>query len=142
MCDYSLHAVASRPAEVGDHLITSKFSNTFTHGFALEGQPDVAVCLLPGTEVAFCEEAKRRGFWRAKSMGQKTAIFRKVDELNPYSFHDALEFADGQIILLTQLCENQRAIVLQLPALPTSKSKRERVAPVRVDAHLKALGVG
>jgi hypothetical protein len=30
--------------------------------------------------------------------------------------HDALEFPDGQVVLLTRLCEGQVATVLQLPA--------------------------
>jgi len=34
-------------------------------------------------------------------------------------FHDALEFADGQIVLLTRLKKGQHATVLQLPALPS-----------------------
>ena len=53
MCDYSLHDVASRAALVGDKLVTTKFSNSSTRGFAATGEPNVAVCLLPGTEVAF-----------------------------------------------------------------------------------------
>ena len=50
MCDYSLHHVASRPAKVGDKLLTSKFFNTPTGGFAAEDDANVAVCLLAGTE--------------------------------------------------------------------------------------------
>jgi len=53
MCDYSLHHVASRPAKVGDKLVTTQFNNSITRGFAAVGEPNVAVCLLPGTEVAF-----------------------------------------------------------------------------------------
>ena len=53
MCDYSLHLVASRAAKVGDELVTTKFDNSFTRGFAAIGEPNVAVCLLPGTEVGF-----------------------------------------------------------------------------------------
>ena len=30
MCDYSLHAVASRPAEVGEELVTTRFRGTST----------------------------------------------------------------------------------------------------------------
>jgi hypothetical protein len=30
--------------------------------------------------------------------------------------HDALEFSDGQVVLVTRLCAGQRATVLQLPA--------------------------
>jgi hypothetical protein len=53
MCDYSLHLVASRPAKVGDKLVSTNFANSMTRGFAAVGEPTVAVCLLPGTEVAF-----------------------------------------------------------------------------------------
>jgi len=53
MCDYSLHSVASRPAKVGDRLVSTHFGNSITRGFAAVGEPGVAVCLLPGTELAF-----------------------------------------------------------------------------------------
>jgi hypothetical protein len=53
MCDYSLHHVATRPAKIEDKLIATKFKNSITRGFAAVGEPNVAVCLLPGTEVAF-----------------------------------------------------------------------------------------
>ncbi len=53
MCDYSLHHVATRPAKTEDKLVTTKFTNSITRGFAAVDEPHVAVCLLPGTEVAF-----------------------------------------------------------------------------------------
>ena len=53
MCEYSLHSVASRPAKVGDKLITTDFAASITHGFAAIGEPEVAVCLLPGTNVTY-----------------------------------------------------------------------------------------
>jgi hypothetical protein len=52
MCDYSLHVVRTRPAKIEDKLVTSSFQNTITRGFAAVGEPNVAVCLLPGTEIA------------------------------------------------------------------------------------------
>jgi len=58
MCDYSLHDVASRPAKVGDKLITTEFWNSTTGGFSAVGEPKVAVCLLPGTEVVFESEVE------------------------------------------------------------------------------------
>src|SRR6202040_4212851 len=58
MCDYSLHLVASRPAKVGDKLVATDFVKSITGGFAAVGEPDVAVCLLPGTEVAFENEVE------------------------------------------------------------------------------------
>src|SRR6266516_7220382 len=53
MCDYGLQHVASRPAKVGDKLVSTQFSSSITRGFAAVGEPGVAVCLLPGTELAF-----------------------------------------------------------------------------------------
>jgi hypothetical protein len=49
MCDYSLHNVTSRPAKLGDELVAIYFTQAITRGFAAVGEPDVAVCLLPGT---------------------------------------------------------------------------------------------
>jgi len=121
MCDYSLHHVASRPARVEDKLVTTKFNNAITRGFTAIGEPSVAVCLLPGTELAFekdveCEPAL--GFLRKLNIGQKLARFRQVNMDQPSKHHDALEFPDGQVVLVTRLCEGQCATVLQLPASP------------------------
>jgi hypothetical protein len=52
MCDYSLIGVRSRPAKVGDKLTTHDFG-TGTRGFAAAEDAGVAVCVLPGTELAF-----------------------------------------------------------------------------------------
>ena len=121
MCDYSLEHVASRPAKVGDKLVSTKFSNSITRGFAAVGEPNVAVCLLPGTEIAFdanveCEPSFGIGILPNKKIGQRLARFRQINMDNAVTHHDALEFPDGQVVLLTRLCEGQRATVLQLPA--------------------------
>jgi hypothetical protein len=120
MCDYSLHHVASRPAKVGDKLLTSKFFNTPTGGFAAVDDINVAVCLLPGTEIAFdqdveCEPAL--GIFPSRKLGQRLARFRQVNVDQPCVHHDALEFPDGKIVLVTRLREGQRATVLQMPAV-------------------------
>ena len=118
MCDYSLECVASRPAEVGDKLVTSRFLHSFTHGFTVVGEPDVAICLLPGTELAFDADVRCNGKLDrpALALGSTTARFRHINESEPHRHHDALEFANGMVVLLTQLNEGQRATVLQLPA--------------------------
>ena len=59
MCDYSLHLITSRPAKVGDKLISTRFPQTSTRGFASVDDRNVAVCLLPGTELAFEREVQR-----------------------------------------------------------------------------------
>jgi hypothetical protein len=119
MCDYSLHHVATRPAKIEDRLVTTKFHNTITRGFAAVSDPRVAVCLMPGTELAFdrdveCEAAL--AIFPTKKIGQRVARFRQVNIDQPTLHHDALEFPDGQIVLLTALCANQHATVLQMPA--------------------------
>lgn len=118
MCDYSLHTVASRPAVIGDRLVTTGFANTYTRGFAAVEDRRIAVCLLPGTELAFEKDVDLGSFFglfRRNVVG-KMARFRQINSANPSTHHDALEFASGKIVLLTHLPEGQRATVLQLPA--------------------------
>ena len=116
MCDYSLESVQSRPAKVGDRLTTRLF-RTNTRGFSAPESKHVAVCLLPGTELSFANEVKRIRLWpwNSGTIKYKTAIFREINQGIPRAHHDALEFPDGQIILLTLLHEGQQATVLQLP---------------------------
>ncbi len=117
MCDYSLHNVASRPARVGDKLVTTGFRGTITRGFAADGEPEVAVCLLPGTELAFEQEAEReRVMFARRKLGARVARFRQVKIEDPTAHHDALEFSNGTCVLVTKLLPRQRATVLQLPA--------------------------
>jgi len=85
MCDYSLDLVASRPAKVGDELVTTQFKNSITRGFAAIGEPNVAVCLLPGTEVAFEKEVKYERFFapfpimKFGRLEKKVAQFRQIN---------------------------------------------------------------
>ena len=134
MCDYSLDRVASRPAKIEDKLVTTEFSGSITRGFAAVGEPHVAVCLLPGTEIAFdqhveCEPLFGVGILPNKKIGQRLARFRQINMHNAVTHHDAVEFPDGQIVLLTRLCEGQRATVLQLPATALPASAEEAAAP-------------
>ena len=116
MCDYSLENVASRPATVADRLVSTNFTGTFTRGFAGADDLGTAVCLRPGTEIAF-EQAPR--FEDPMSHSEQaasgtTARFRQVNLQAPCTHHDALEFADGSIVLVARLVPGQRATVLQL----------------------------
>jgi hypothetical protein len=117
MGDCSLHNVKNRPAKVGDKLVTRRFS-TGTTGFASTEDANVAVCLFPGTELSFASEVRRPGLWRwsKNSTAHKTAIFRQVNLEKSMTHHDALEFPDGEVLLLTYLIKGQEATVLQLPA--------------------------
>ena len=113
MCDYSLQHVRSRPAKVAEKLVTHNFG-TGTRGFCSPDDRHTAVCLIPGTELAFEQPIKAN----IPTEAHRTAIFRQIDKTVPYRHHDALELPGGQIVLLTQLGEGQVATVLQLPAQP------------------------
>src|SRR5690349_10855762 len=118
MCDYSLYYVKSRPARIADKLTTRNFG-TGTTGFAASEDRNVAVCLLPGAELSFATEVRclpRFLSWSERVINHKTAIFRQVNQEQKAVHHDALEFPDGEIVLLTLLKEGQEATVLQLPA--------------------------
>jgi len=118
MCDYSLHAVSTRPAQVGETLITTTFRGTSTRGFASEREPDVAVCMLPGTELAFAENVKYDSRWIwTRQLDFQVGKFAAIDQHIPDRHHDTIEFPDGSRVLVTLLCEGQRATVLQLPVV-------------------------
>jgi hypothetical protein len=142
MCDYSLQGVASRPAKVGDELITSDFRNTLTRGFSAVEEPDVAICLLPGTELVFEREVElhyaplqtlffRKAKWR---IPHTVGRFRQINTDKRSTHHDAVEFPDGRVVLLTRLRPGQRATVLQLPYRPvTQPGANERELSERLD---------
>jgi hypothetical protein len=135
MCDFSLHAVRSRPAKVGDKLTTRMF-NLGTGGFCAPEDKGMAVCLLPGTELSFANEVRRWSNWlrpwNATVISYRTAIFRQINKDKRATHHDALEFPNGEIVLLTTLVEGQQATVLQLPAAP-EKPQKEAMATNALD---------
>jgi hypothetical protein len=137
MCDFSLHSIKSRRAKIGDKLTTRDFG-TGTRGFSASEDASVAVCLRPGTELSFAGEVtfSATGLldWWHKAINHKTAIFRQINKEKVSAHHDALEFPDGQIVLLTSLSEGQRAMVLQLPAEP--------MTAVEVEAQRRVAFVG
>jgi hypothetical protein len=113
--------------------VSTRFHNSISRGFAATGEPNVAVCVLPGTEIAFDDEIRyyEEVTHFPTRKGGKVARFRQVDRDNAYAHHDALEFPDGQVVLVTRLCEGQHASVLQLPASgrPAEAEKAEPAAP-------------
>ena len=130
MCDYSLHNVASRDAKVGDKLRTTNFANSTTRGFCAASDPDVAVCLRPGTEVSFNKDVY---YWRRfsvfplrpfgyETISDRVARFRQINLDREASHHDALEFSGGTTVLVTDLKPGQKVTVLQLPAEQNRKT--------------------
>ena len=80
MCDYSLHNVKTRPAQVGDKLTTRLFGWS-TGGFAASEDKSVAVCLSPGTELSFAEEVRkvRSWPWFATTISESTKVRKCVE---------------------------------------------------------------
>jgi hypothetical protein len=136
MCDYSLEHVASRPAAVADRLIVTSFARTVTRGFAGDGDLNTAVCLRPGTEIAFEQDVRYEHpvtHAQTKAPG-RLARFRQIDMHVRHLHHDALEFADGTVVQLARLLPGQRATVLQLPSVPLNeKAVTSRVEPRPAD---------
>jgi hypothetical protein len=121
MCDYSLEHLDSRPAKVGDQLVTTKFGRTCTTGFCAIGQPRLAVCIKPGTELAFEREIERETLFFKRGLGSQVARFRRVNQHRNWVHHDALELPSGKVVLLARLLVGQRATVLQLPVAEQQK---------------------
>ena len=91
------------------------------------GEPNVAVCVLPGTEIAFEQEVEyQHALLPNQKVAERLARFRQVNMEQASVHHDALEFPNGKIILLARLCEGQHATVLQLPPAPRARNEAEQ----------------
>lgn len=130
MCDYSLQFISSRSAVAGESLITRHLG--ITTGFVPVNGDEVAVCVLPGTEIAFDEEIVAAGLGHPRyyppafrTMGTNVGRFRQVSKDLPDVHHDALELPNGDVILLAWLKPDQKATVLQLPAAPKTSEEAE-----------------
>jgi hypothetical protein len=95
-------------------LVTTSFYGTSTRGFAAKEDPDVAVCLLPGTELAFEHDVRYNRNWLlTKRAGFRVARFCTIEPHAPHQHHDAIAFPDGNTVLVSLLSEGQYAQVLQ-----------------------------
>jgi hypothetical protein len=128
MCDFSLETVKSRPAKVGDKLTSHTFSGG-TRGFCAPEDHEMAVCLLPGTELSFAEDVWEWPMppWSPKVVSCRTAIFRQINKERASIHHDALEFPNGKIVLVTALRPGQQATVLQLPATHQHNERKSQL---------------
>jgi hypothetical protein len=93
----------------------------YTTGLCAVGEPSVAVCIKPGTELAFEREIESDSLWLKRRLGSQVARFRRVNEDRTFGHHDALELPSGKVVLLTRLLVGQRATVLQLPVAEREK---------------------
>src|SRR4029077_17313518 len=108
----------------GDKLITKNWG-TGTTGFCSIEDEDCAVCVMPGTEIAFDEPFKTASSWLSTKKYTSVGIFRQVNKETPHRHHDALETPSGEIVMLTYLAPGQNATVLQLPAAPKTEQEAQ-----------------
>ena len=143
MCDYSLHGVPPDPQRSAISWCQDSFGIPLTRGFSSVEEPNVAVCLSPGTEIAFQDEVQREltafqfifSKKAKRAIPHKVARFSQLDMDNPCTHHDALEFPDGQTVLLTHLRAGQHAIVLQLPAQARSAKSEIQDCVAQTGSH-------
>jgi hypothetical protein len=128
LCDYSLQAVKSRPAKVGDKLVTKNFG-TGTTGFCDISDEETAVCCLPGSELSFESPVTIAADFYCGAEPTTTqhcvAVFAQVSKEIVHTHHDQVQFPDGTSAMLNRLVVGQHATVLQLPATPTTEKERE-----------------
>ena len=92
--------------------------------YVLINQQDSAGLVTFDSEVRRKETGFLLSFFKKepRHIQHRVGRFRQVNLDNPCTHHDAIEFPDGQIVLLTHLCVGQHATVLQLPADQTAKA--------------------
>jgi hypothetical protein len=120
MCDYSLHSVKSRSAKVGDKLRTRDFG-TGTRGFAASEDANVAVCVLPGTELGFAAEVRCLAtglFALARQSRQSQNSDLSANQQGQDGHASRCVGISGWPDRAADICEDQQATVLQLPAEP------------------------
>ena len=95
MCDFSLHAVRSRPAEVGDKLTTCLF-NTGTGGFRAPRMKGWQFACFPGLSCPSRMKLSdhRRGRGPKGSSAAKPQSSDRSTRPHPHTHHDALEFPE------------------------------------------------
>ena len=121
--------VASRPAVVGDELtLTRSYGGSSSKGFfpTSEENSTTAVCLIPGTELAFAEPIKINAcdsfYYESDHVVSEYSVAKFVEkgskENDKFQYHDALELPNGRQVILQALPMGQKCTVLQLPAQP------------------------
>jgi len=84
--------------------------------------------MLPGTELAFEENVRYENRWIwTKAIDFRVGKFGAIDPHIPHRHHDAIEFPDGNRVLVAQLMEGQRVTVLQLPVASHSPERAPQV---------------
>ena len=138
MCDYSLHAVASRPAKVGETLITTTFPGTSTRGFAAEGRAGGCGLSASGNRISLRSTASSttRDGSGQRARASKLPRFREVEpNVLPSATMMRSNFPNGSYVLVTLLVEKPAsdgaAVARQPSRTRYNLSNGGRIVPAR-----------
>jgi hypothetical protein len=98
MCDYSLEAYRSRPAQLGERYETHLFES-YSIGFVAPGDPSTAVCMACDTKLRL-EGIPERVQRKYRVTQNEDVTFIRLDN-GPH--HDAVRFANGAEVTLQKL---------------------------------------
>ena len=129
MCDYSLEAYRSRPAEEGEKLTLERFPSG-SMGFTAGAVCDTAVCVPEGTHLI----VQGIGDNVRESCGVGAVEEVVLTRLPGGPYKDGVRFANGQEILLQRLDCGLTAVVVAFPAATPEPAAVETVAPQLVQA--------
>jgi hypothetical protein len=107
MCDYSLEAYRTRPAEVGEKLTLERFPSG-SMGFATGPRCDLAVCVAADTQLRL--EGIGETVQKTYGVGAVEEVVMTRLEGGPYK--DAVKFSNGTEILLQRLDRGVTAMIL------------------------------
>jgi len=66
------------PQKLATSLVSTEFAGSYTRGFAAIGEPEIAVCLLPGTELAFAKNGRYKPAFHHFTSSERQRIVEKV----------------------------------------------------------------
>jgi hypothetical protein len=113
MCDYSLEAYRSRPAQVGERYETHRFES-YSIGFIAPGDPSTAVCMAYDTKLRLegIPEVVQRSLCLSAN---EDVTFTRL-EGGPH--HDGVRFANGREVALQKLGPGVKGYIYNALSLP------------------------
>lgn len=107
MCDYSLEAYQSRPAEVGEKLTLERFPSG-SMGFATGPGCDLAICVPADTQLRL--EGISETFQKTHGVGAVEEVI--MTHLESGTYKDAVKFSNGTEVLLQRLDRGLTAVIV------------------------------
>ena len=113
MCDYSLEAYRSRPAQLGERYETHQFQS-YSIGFIAPGDPSTAICMACDMKLRLEGIPERIQTGKAVSANEDVTFIRL--EKGPHQ--DGVRFANGAEVMLQQLGVGVRAYLYDALSSP------------------------